>query len=145
MPSDEQLMRDALRLAKRARGETSPNPLVGAVLAKRGNIIGRGWHRRAGLPHAEVEAIADAKRKGNPTKGATLYVTLEPCAMCAGAIIHARIKRVVFATHDPRGGAAGSVFDILVNDQLNHRVNTTSGILQAEAANQLKTFFKARR
>ena len=80
MPSDEQLMRDALRLARRARGETSPNPLVGAVLAKRGNIIGRGWHRRAGLPHAEVEVIADAKRKGNPTKGATLYVTLEPCS-----------------------------------------------------------------
>ena len=116
MPSDEQLMRDALRLARRARGETSPNPLVGAVLAKRGNIIGRGWHRRAGLPHAEVEVIADAKRKGNPTKGATLYVTLEPCSTsgrtppCTHAIIRAGVSRVVVAATDPNPEHAGRAF-----------------------------------
>ena len=109
-------MRDALRLARRARGETSPNPLVGAVLAKRGNIIGRGWHRRAGLPHAEVEVIADAKRKGNPTKGATLYVTLEPCSTsgrtppCTHAIIKAGISRVVVAATDPNPEHAGRAF-----------------------------------
>ncbi len=112
-------MRDALRLARRARGETSPNPLVGAVLVKRGNIIGRGWHRRAGLPHAEVEVIADAKRKGNPTKGATLYVTLEPCSTsgrtppCTHAIIRAGISRVVVAATDPNPEHAGRAFRLL--------------------------------
>lgn len=113
MSSDEQLMREALRLAKRARGETSPNPLVGAVMARRGKIIGRGWHHRAGLPHAEVEAIADAKRKGNLTKGTTLYVTLEPCSTsgrmppCTRAIIGAGISRVVIAATDPNPEHAG--------------------------------------
>ena len=73
-------MREALRLAKRAKGETSPNPLVGAVLVRRGRIIGRGWHRRAGLAHAEVNAIEDAVKNGHSTRGATLFVTLEPCS-----------------------------------------------------------------
>ena len=116
MPSDEQLMREALRLAKRAKGETSSNPLVGAVMAKGGKIIGRGWHRRAGLPHAEVEAISDAKRRGNRTKGATLYVTLEPCSTsgrmppCTHAIIEAGISRVVVAATDPNPAHAGRAF-----------------------------------
>ena len=95
-----------MRLARRARGETSPNPLVGAVLARRRVIIGRGWHRRAGLPHAEVEAIADARRRGSPTKGATLYITLEPCSTpgrtppCTRAIAEAGIARVVVSATD---------------------------------------------
>ncbi|MED5381532.1 MAG: bifunctional diaminohydroxyphosphoribosylaminopyrimidine deaminase/5-amino-6-(5-phosphoribosylamino)uracil reductase RibD [Verrucomicrobiota bacterium] len=116
MPSDEQRMREALRLAKRAKGETSPNPLVGAALAKRGQIIGRGWHRRAGLPHAEIEAIADAKRNGHTTKGATLYVTLEPCSTsgrtlpCTRAIAEAGIARVVVAATDPNPAHAGRAF-----------------------------------
>ena len=136
MPSDEQLMRDALRLAKRARGETSPNPLVGAVLAKRGNIIGRGWHRRAGLPHAEVEAIADAKRKGNPTKGATLYVTLEPCSTsgrtppCTRAIAGAGIARVVVAATDPNPEHADRTFRLLKRKG----ITVEHGALAAEAA-----------
>jgi len=129
-------MRDALRLAKRARGETSPNPLVGAVLAKRGNIIGRGWHRRAGLPHAEVEAIADAKRKGNPTKGATLYVTLEPCSTsgrtppCTRAIAGAGIARVVVAATDPNPEHADRTFRLLKRKG----ITVEHGALAAEAA-----------
>lgn len=142
-------MHEALQLA--AQAEADGEVPVGALIVKENAIIGKGWNRPIAnhdpTAHAEIMALRAAAQhlKNYRLPDTTLYVTLEPCAMCAGAIIHARIKRVVFATHDPRGGAAGSVFDILVNDQLNHRVNTTSGILQAEAANQLKTFFKARR
>ena len=74
------MMREALRLAKRSKGETSPNPMVGAVLVSRGKIIGRGWHRRAGLEHAEINAISNAHRLGHSTRNATMYVTLEPCS-----------------------------------------------------------------
>ena len=146
---DEIWMHEALQLA--AQAEADGEVPVGALIVKENAIIGKGWNRPIAnhdpTAHAEIMALRAAAQhlKNYRLPDTTLYVTLEPCAMCAGAIIHARIKRVVFATHDPRGGAAGSVFDILVNDQLNHRVNTTSGILQAEAANQLKTFFKARR
>ena len=73
-------MRQALRLARRGYGRTSPNPMVGAVIVQRGKIVGKGWHRKAGGPHAEVEALNDAARRGAPTRGATLYVTLEPCS-----------------------------------------------------------------
>ena len=136
MPSDEQLMRGALRLAKRAEGETSPNPLVGAVMARRGKIIGHGWHHRAGLPHAEVEAIADAKRKGNPTKGATLYVTLEPCSTsgrmppCTRAIIGAGISRVVVAATDPNPEHAGRAFRLLKRQG----VTVEHGVLAGQAS-----------
>ncbi|KAK2701771.1 tRNA-specific adenosine deaminase-like [Artemia franciscana] len=142
-------MLEALQLA--AQAEAEGEVPVGALIVKENAIIGKGWNRPIAnhdpTAHAEIMALRAAAQhlKNYRLPDTTLYVTLEPCAMCAGAIIHARIKRVVFATHDPRGGAAGSVFDILVNHQLNHRVNTTSGILQAEATNQLKTFFKARR
>ncbi len=142
-------MHEALQLA--AQAEAEGEVPVGALIVKENAIIGKGWNRPIAnhdpTAHAEIMALRAAAQhlKNYRLPDTTLYVTLEPCAMCAGAIIHARIKRVVFATHDPRGGAAGSVFDILVNHQLNHRVNTTSGILQAEATNQLKTFFKARR
>ena len=93
--SDEAWMRLALRLAARASGQTSPNPMVGAVLVKHGRKIGQGWHRRAGQPHAEIEALRDAVAKGESTRGATLYVTLEPCSTqgrtppCTGSIVHA--------------------------------------------------------
>ncbi|MDP6793843.1 MAG: bifunctional diaminohydroxyphosphoribosylaminopyrimidine deaminase/5-amino-6-(5-phosphoribosylamino)uracil reductase RibD [Verrucomicrobiota bacterium] len=116
MSSDVQRMREAFRLARRARWETSPNPLVGAVLARRRMIIGRGWHRRAGLPHAEVEAIADAQRRGSQTKGATLYVTLEPCSTpgrtppCTQAIAGAGIARVVVSATDPNPAHAGRAY-----------------------------------
>ena len=112
-------MRLALRLARRGYGATSPNPMVGAVLVKGGKIIGRGWHRRVGLPHAEIEALRDAEKRGHSPRGATLYVTLEPCCThgrtppCTDAIIAAGIKRVVIGTTDPNPKHAGKGFKIL--------------------------------
>jgi len=112
-------MRLALRLALRGYGTTSPNPMVGAVLVKSGKIIGRGWHRRAGGPHAEIEALRDAQKRGNNPKGATLYVTLEPCCThgrtppCTEAIKAAGIKRVVIGAVDPNPKHARRAFKIL--------------------------------
>src|SRR5438876_670422 len=112
-------MGGAIRLARRGYGTTSPNPMVGAVLVKRGKIIGRGWHRRAGEPHAEVEAICDAEKRGHSPKGATLYMTLEPCCTygrtppCTEAIIKAGIKRVVVGATDPNPEHSGKGFKIL--------------------------------
>lgn len=112
-------MRSALRLARRGSGATSPNPMVGAVLVKHGRVIGRGWHRRAGLPHAEIEALRDALRRGRDPKGATLYVSLEPCCThgrtppCTDAIIAAGIRRVVVGAIDPNPAHRGKAFRIL--------------------------------
>lgn len=112
-------MRLALRLARRAYGATSPNPMVGAVLVKRGQIIGRGWHHRAGLPHAEIEALLDTARRGHSPKGATLYVTLEPCCThgrtppCTEAITAAGLKRVIVGALDPNPKHAGKGLKIL--------------------------------
>ena len=117
--ADQRFMRLALRLARRALGETSPNPMVGAVVVKDGQTIGSGWHHRAGLPHAEVEALRDADAKGNSTIGAELYVTLEPCSThgrtppCTDAIIRAGIKRVVVAATDPNPKHRGCGFEVL--------------------------------
>ena len=117
--SDVQFMRLALRLARRGCGATSPNPMVGAVLVKGGNIIGRGWHRQAGGPHAEIEALRDAQKRGRSARGAALYVTLEPCCThgrtppCTEAIIAAGIKRVVAGATDPNPKHAGKGFKIL--------------------------------
>jgi diaminohydroxyphosphoribosylaminopyrimidine deaminase/5-amino-6-(5-phosphoribosylamino)uracil reductase len=117
--SDLECMRLALRLARRGYGKTSPNPMVGAVLVKRGQIIGRGWHRKAGLPHAEIEALRDAPKNGQSPRGAVLYVTLEPCCThgrtppCTEAIIAAGIQRVVVGATDPNPQHAGKGFKIL--------------------------------
>ena len=117
--SDAQFMRLALRLARRGYGTTSPNPMVGAVLVKGGKIIGRGWHRRAGEPHAETEVLRDAQKRGHSPRGATLYVTLEPCCThgrtppCTDAIIAAGIKRVVVGATDPNSKHRGRAFKIL--------------------------------
>jgi len=117
--SDTRFMRLALRLARRGYGTTSPNPMVGAVLVKGGKIIGRGWHRRAGLPHAEIEALRDAQKRGHHPRGASLYVTLEPCSThgrtppCTDAIIAAGIKRVVVGAVDPNPNHSGRGFKIL--------------------------------
>jgi len=117
--SDVCFMRLALRLARRGYGMTSPNPMVGAVLVKGGKIIGRGWHRRAGGPHAEIEALRDAQKQGRSPRGATLYVTLEPCCThgltppCTAAIIAAGIKRLVVGASDPNPKHAGMGFRIL--------------------------------
>jgi diaminohydroxyphosphoribosylaminopyrimidine deaminase / 5-amino-6-(5-phosphoribosylamino)uracil reductase len=140
--ADTAFMRQALRLARRAFGETSPNPLVGAVLVRRGAIIGRGWHHRAGQPHAEVEALRDAAKRGHSPRGATLYVTLEPCSTqgrtppCTGAIIGAGIKRVVVAATDPNPAHAGHGFDLLARAG----VRVDHGILAEAAARLNETF-----
>ena len=112
-------MRLAIGLARRGYGATSPNPMVGAVLVKGGKIIGRGWHRHAGGPHAEIEALRDARKHGHKPKGATLYVTLEPCCTqghtppCTDAIIAAGIKRVIIGATDPNPKHSGRAFKIL--------------------------------
>lgn len=117
--SNAQAMRLALRLARRGYGMTSPNPMVGAVLVKGGQIIGRGWHRRAGGAHAEIGAFRDAQRHGHNPRNATLYVTLEPCCThgrtppCTDAILGVRIKRVVVGATDPNPKHAGRAFVLL--------------------------------
>jgi diaminohydroxyphosphoribosylaminopyrimidine deaminase/5-amino-6-(5-phosphoribosylamino)uracil reductase len=134
--ADTVWMRLALRLAARARGATSPNPLVGAVLVRKGVEIGRGWHRRAGDPHAEIGAIRDAVRRRKSTAGATLYVTLEPCCThgrtppCTDAVIAAGIRRVVVAATDPNPNHAGRGFSIL----RAAGIEVSHGVLEGEAS-----------
>jgi diaminohydroxyphosphoribosylaminopyrimidine deaminase/5-amino-6-(5-phosphoribosylamino)uracil reductase len=138
---DVSFMRLALRLP-RGRGQTSPTPMVGAVLVKRGRIIGRGWHRRAGEPHAEVEAIRDAERDGETARGATLYVTLEPCCThgrtppCTDAIKAAGVRRVVVAARDPNPAHAGRGFKLL----RRAGVRLTTGVLAEEATRLNESF-----
>lgn len=140
--ADAEFMRQALRLARRAYGLTSPNPLVGAVLVKGGQIVGQGWHHRAGQPHAEIEALRDAQRRGNKPKGATLYVTLEPCCThgrtppCTEAIIAAGIRRVVVAATDPNPAHAGRGFEILKQAG----IKVTAGVLAEESARMNEAF-----
>jgi len=135
-------MRQALSFARRAIGKTSPNPMVGAVLVKNGAIIGKGWHRQAGLPHAEIEALNNAQRLGNNPRNATLYVTLEPCCThgrtppCTTAIIEARIKKVVVAATDPNPHHSGRGFNLL----RKAGIEVDHGIL-AEESNRLNESF----
>ncbi len=143
-------MRKALALARKAEAEGEVP--VGAVLVREGEIVGEGWNRPIGAQdptaHAEIEALRDAARRlGNyRLPETTLYVTLEPCPMCAGAIVHARVARVVFGAFDPRSGAAGSVFDLLPSDlRFNHRTSACGGVLAESCGALLRTFFKARR
>lgn len=129
-------MRRALALAKRGVGLTSPNPAVGAVLVRGGRAIGRGWHRRAGGPHAEIEALADARRRGFSGRGATLYVTLEPCSTrgrtppCTGAIAAAGVRRVVYGATDPNPRHRGRARRILAR----RGIEVTAGVLGHECA-----------
>jgi diaminohydroxyphosphoribosylaminopyrimidine deaminase / 5-amino-6-(5-phosphoribosylamino)uracil reductase len=138
----ETYMRLALRLARRAYGFTSPNPMVGALLVKSGQIIGRGWHHRAGEPHAEIEAIRAAQNRGAKSQGATLYVTLEPCCThrrtppCTDAIIAAGIREVVVGAADPNPAHQCKGLKILKDAG----IRVTSGIL-AEEANRLNEAF----
>jgi diaminohydroxyphosphoribosylaminopyrimidine deaminase/5-amino-6-(5-phosphoribosylamino)uracil reductase len=135
-------MRLALRLGGRGYGRTSPNPMVGAVLVKGGKVIGQGWHHRAGQPHAEIEALRDAEKKGASLSGATLYVTLEPCCThgrtppCTDAIKDAGIKRVVAAAIDPNPAHAGRGFRIL----RRAGIQVTTGVLAEEAARLNEAF-----
>ena len=147
--NDEYWMRRALNLAERAQADGEVP--VGAVMVKDDECIGEGWNQpistRDPSAHAEITALraAAGRIENYRLPGTTLYVTLEPCAMCAGAIILARVSRLVYAAADPRSGAAGSVFNILQSEQLNHRVDLTAGVLELEAAAILQTFFKTRR
>jgi len=147
---DETCMRRALQLAAHARDAEDEVP-VGAVLALDGEIVGLGWNRNITLhdptAHAEVMALRAAGERlaNHRVVGATLYVTLEPCAMCAMALIHARIGRVVYAATDPKTGAAGSVFDTLIDPRHNHRLQVQGGLLAEESSAMLREFFRARR
>ena len=147
---DERFMRRALELAQHAADEHEEVP-VGAVLVVDGEIVGEGWNQSIShhdpSAHAEISALRDAgTRLGNYRfPNSTLYVTLEPCVMCAGAIVHARVARVVFATDDPKTGAAGSVFDTLNSDRHNHRVEVVKGLCANESSNLLRAFFRQRR
>jgi tRNA(adenine34) deaminase len=146
---DERFMEEALALARaaRSRGEVP----VGAVVVKDGEIVGRGGNAPIATAdptaHAEIAALRDAARTlGNyRLPGCDLYVTIEPCAMCAGAILHARIRRAVFGARDPKTGACGSVVDLFAEPRLNHHATVTGGILAAECAELLSGFFSARR
>lgn len=143
-------MQRALQLADRAQQEGEVP--VGALLVRDGVVIGEGWNRPIGShdpsAHAEITALRDAAARSHNYRlpGTTLYVTLEPCPMCAGAVIHARVGRVVFGATDPKGGAAGSLFDLLPSDhRFNHRVEVQGGVLEEQCSNQLRAFFRARR
>ncbi len=147
--NDIQFMTHAMGLATYAaqQGEVP----VGAVLVKKGEIVGEGWNypikSHDPSAHAEIIALRDGalKLKNYRLLDTTLYVTLEPCLMCAGAIVHARIKRLVIGAFDPKSGAAGSVFDVFASPQLNHRVDVDVGCLAQECGDKLRDFFRTRR
>ena len=139
-------MQEALGLAAQALFLSNPNPRVGCVLVGRsGAVIGRGFTQQAGGPHAEVMALRDAAAQGHSTQGASAYVTLEPCAMCAMALVHARVARVVYGASDPKTGACGSVFDLIADPRHNHRVEVVGGVLGDEAGRRLTNYFRAKR
>ena len=142
-------MRAALLEARRAyKAEEVP---VGAVVVQDGKILARGRNRIRGrrdpTAHAEILALraAGEKLKRERLTEAVLYTTLEPCAMCAGALVLARVKRVVFGAHDPKAGAGGSVMDLLRHPKLNHRMDVSGGLLAGTSRRLLRQFFKARR
>jgi tRNA(adenine34) deaminase len=146
---DEHFMRLAMREAERAA--THGDVPIGAVVVREGEVIGSAGNERElrGDPtaHAEVLALREASRRlgGWRIAGSVLYVTLEPCVMCAGAIVLARVPRVVYGARDPKAGAAGSVFDILGEPRLNHRPRVEGGLLADESAAVVESFFAARR
>ncbi|MGQ0794233.1 MAG: bifunctional diaminohydroxyphosphoribosylaminopyrimidine deaminase/5-amino-6-(5-phosphoribosylamino)uracil reductase RibD [Deltaproteobacteria bacterium] len=142
---DIKFMRLALRLARRAEGMTSPNPIVGAVIVKNGEVIGAGYHKKAGLPHAEIEALADAQRNGRAPSGGALYVTLEPCCHtgkrtppCADAVIKAGISRVIVGCLDPNPKVAGRGVEILRQSS----IEVVTGALERECRRANEAFFK---
>ncbi len=146
---DLSMMKIAMDLAQEAA--TAGEVPVGAIVVKDGQIIGRGSNAPIGLhdpsAHAEIQALRDAaKNVGNyRLVDCTLYVTLEPCAMCAGAIQHARISRLVYGASDAKTGACGSVVNLMAETKLNHQTEVTSGIMAEETASLLSSFFKERR
>ncbi len=146
---DQAYMRRAIELARQAQaaGEVP----VGALIVRHGEVIAEGFNRpistRDPTAHAEMIALRSAATRSDSYRlpGSTLYVTLEPCAMCAGAMVHARVERLVYAAADPRAGAAGSVFNVVQNPALNHRLDVDTGVLGEECGELLRKFFVARR
>jgi tRNA(adenine34) deaminase len=142
---DEHWMRQALAEAERAR-ELGEVP-IGAVMVAGAEVVGRGHNRREidrdPLAHAEILAIAQAARRlgGWRLSGATLYVTLEPCAMCAGALVQSRVERLVYGAADPKAGFCGTLGDLVRDPRLNHRLEVVSGVLEGECAAILRGFF----
>lgn len=142
-------MQAALDLARQAA--TADEVPVGALVVLDGEIVGRGFNQPVGrhdpTAHAEVMALRDASARlaNYRLPGCTLYVTLEPCAMCAGAIMHARIARVVFGARDPKTGAAGSIVDLFAEGRLNHHAEILGGVLEDDCGRLLSDFFAARR
>ena len=148
-PEDPVHMTRALELARAA--EAAGEVPVGAIIVKDGVVVAEGWNHPIGAndptAHAEIVALraAGAALGTYRLTGTTLYVTLEPCAMCASAMVHARVQRLVYAATDPRAGAAGSVFNIVQHPALNHRLECTGGVLAEECGTLLRSFFLARR
>jgi len=146
---DGSYMRDALREAKRAAAEGEVP--VGAVVVKDGRIIGRGHNQRERLndptAHAEMIAVTQAAAAVGSWRldGATMFVTLEPCPMCAGALVNARMARLVYGADDPKAGACGTLMDIVSDRRLNHRMPVTRGVMAEECGGVLREFFRARR
>jgi len=146
---DESWMAEALAEARRAADEGEVP--IGAVVVFDGRVVGRGRNARERLndptAHAEIHALQEAARSLGRWRltGATIYATLEPCPMCAGALVNARIDRLVYAVPDPKAGAAGTLFEIPTDPRLNHRVEITTGILAQECGDLLKEFFRSRR
>jgi tRNA(adenine34) deaminase len=149
LPSDEFWMEEALRAAQRAL-EAGEVP-VGAVVVYAGEIVGRGWNRNISdsdpTAHAEILALREASANlGNHRLGeCELFVTIEPCPMCAGALVHARVKRVVYGADDPKAGAVHSVMEVLNHPKLNHRTEVRRGVLAGRSAELLQSFFRSRR
>ena len=147
--SDELWMEEALRVAQRAldAGEVP----VGAIVVRAGKVVGRGWNRNLTdvdpTAHAEILALREAgARVGNHRLGdCELFATIEPCAMCAGAMVHARLKRLVYGADDPKAGAVHSVLQVLNHPQLNHQMEVSRGVLATRCAELLQSFFRQRR
>ncbi len=148
---DEHWMRRALSLAERAQREFDEIPVGAVLVGADGRLLGEGWNRNIAehdpSAHAEIVALRQAGRAlGNHRLvGSSLYVTLEPCAMCAMALVHARVARMVFAAADPKTGACGSVFDLVADPRHNHRVEVVGGVLADEAGRRLSNYFRAKR
>ena len=146
---DERWMEEALRLAHLA--EVAGEVPVGVVVVCAGRVVGRGWNQVLTLgdptAHAELQALREAARELNNYRlsGCQLYATLEPCAMCAGAIVHARIDRLVFGARDPKAGAAGGAMQVVNHPRLNHHVEVSAGVLAGRCTEMLQRFFRERR
>lgn len=149
--TDFQWMRRAFALAEHAEQAFDEIPVGALIVAADGTVLGEGWNRNIAehdpSAHAEIVALRQAGRAAGNHRliGSSLYVTLEPCAMCAMAIVHARVARLVFGAADPKTGACGSVFDLIADPRHNHRVDVVGGVLGDEAGRRLSNYFRRKR